>query len=915
MRSMKGVLIVGVSAFALLLGASSSAWADSNGSNGAFARINPGIDIEEPNGTVSGNTSADPGQTRPNLTTGSFNSASGIAQVQQNEGNGNSLNIATAVQVGVNIVGPVTASALVKSLVEDNTTSQTGGIRTNDVTNSFDNFSGVASVQQNNGDHNEMGIANAVQAAIGGATSSSAAATALSVVDDNGAFQSGGTRDNDITDSFDNADGVATVQQNNGSQNTINAANAVQATITGSGPASAMAVVFSEVGDEVGNRTNQNRGRRDNDVTDSFRGFDGVATVQQNNGDQNAISAANAVQVSIGGSGPSTSDANVELDTENNRANQRDGTRDNDVLRSFNDASGVATVQQNNGDHNTIGAATALHANLGGSGELTQTASTVGSTTFQRGDLDNTVQDRSSGIGRGSIRSNSIDPSFVAAQGIFTVQQNNGNANAIGASTAVAVNIGGSDPNNDDVDVSQVVDVVGTVRRNARVIDQHSTRDNDITSGSFNRSRGIVTVQQNNGDVNVMGVATAVNANIGLSESRVQNDVSQDVNVSGNKLGGGGSLDDDLALSFTRFVGQRSNNIKDSFNVGAAGMASVQQNNGSQNIMGIGNALQVNIDNRASSLDGNDDVISQTASSAGGSVQNSAAEFGTPIITDTAFPAHRENLITNSFQGYAGFASVQQNNGDNNVMGIANAIAMTLRSNDKIDDVDLSLAETDGTTRGNNATEGNTSFFHSGANRVNLINPSFNDFDGMVTVQQNNGSNNVINAANTVVANVENAGSPVDGAAGAVTNTATGVASVTGNNSSDHEFTDRVNRITSSFDSAAGIMTVQQNNGENNVMGASNAVAVEINNTTAGFGPATSMATLSATVSGNMTTVSVPEQPPGLENTISGSFISAAGIMVVQQNNGSNNAIQSAIVVTASLNPFNGGSGFLGNLR
>ncbi|MCH8275902.1 MAG: hypothetical protein IH851_14070, partial [Armatimonadetes bacterium] len=123
MRSMKGVLIVGVSAFALLLGASSSAWADSNGSNGAFARINPGIDIEEPNGTVSGNTSADPGQTRPNLTTGSFNSASGIAQVQQNEGNGNSLNIATAVQVGVNIVGPVTASAPVKSLVEDNPTS------------------------------------------------------------------------------------------------------------------------------------------------------------------------------------------------------------------------------------------------------------------------------------------------------------------------------------------------------------------------------------------------------------------------------------------------------------------------------------------------------------------------------------------------------------------------------------------------------------------------------------------------------------------------------------------------------------------------------------------------------------------------------------------------------------------------
>ena len=63
-------------------------------------------------------------------------------------------------------------------------------------------------------------------------------------------------------------------------------------------------------------------------------------------------------------------------------------------------------------------------------------------------------------------------------------------------------------------------------------------------------------------------------------------------------------------------------------------------------------------------------------------------------------------------------------------------------------------------------------------------------------------------------------------------------------------------------------MTVQQNNGDNNVMGASTAVAADIDTGTSGFGPAASSASLSATVTNNTTVTFAPAGNPGLLNTI-----------------------------------------------
>jgi hypothetical protein len=61
-----------------------------------------------------------------------------------------------------------------------------------------------------------------------------------------------------------------------------------------------------------------------------------------------------------------------------------------------------------------------------------------------------------------------------------------------------------------------------------------------------------------------------------------------------------------------------------------------------------------------------------------------------------------------------------------------------------------------------------------------------------------------------------------------------------------------------------------------------------------------SLAALGASVSGNTTVVNATSVNPGYRNTISASFLQAAGVFTVQQNNGSNNAIQSAISVVAN---------------
>jgi len=740
----------------------------------------------------------------------------------------------------------------------------------------------------------------------------------------------GQVRPNDITDSFIGASGVMHVQQNEGSANSINAAGAVHASINQGAPSTSGAVVYGRV---IENEASQNAGERTNDVTDSFTDASGIMTVQQNNGDHNEIGSAEAVQYDQAGNGDVGTVAVVHSETVGNFSDQRGGLRNNEILGGFNGASGVMTVQQNNGDHNAIGSAVAVYGANGAPdsyGNVEQEVDVFGVTADQQGSND-TVSSGSSGgqlSNQDNIRHNIIDPSFQNAQGIATVQQNNGNANAISAATSVVANVGGAEDLRDDTNVAadndlQNVSVDGEVWAADDVVNNVRPsgnwaldRDNNIADQSFDGFQGIATVQQNNGDVNVLGVGTAVGFNDGLSGYQMQNDVDQVVEVE-SLVFDPNSFDDDtggITENDVTFVqGDRNNNIADSFNNGAAGIVSVQQNNGSQNVMGIGNGVHANRGTTAETLDGTDDVGFQGAFALAdidtGYAEQTAGGVGGGIDV-----THRSNDIGNSFVGFEGVATIQQNNGDNNAMSVANAIAASIDSTDKFDDVGTiegSVAETEAYVNLSTATELDDDDVQndSGANRLNSINAgtgvgAFNGAAGVITVQQNNGSNNAMAAANTVTANIGTAVDQ-DDLAGAVNNSAIGLGESEGNSATNHPNSDRVNEIPGSFVGAQGIMTVQQNNGDNNVMGASTAVAADIDTEGAplsGFGPAASTASLNATVSGNTTVAYAPSGLPGLSNTInSGAFNNARGIMTVQQNNGSNNVIQSAIAVSANL--------------
>jgi len=102
------------------------------------------------------------------------------------------------------------------------------------------------------------------------------------------------------------------------------------------------------------------------------------------------------------------------------------------------------------------------------------------------------------------------------------------------------------------------------------------------------------------------------------------------------------------------------------------------------------------------------------------------------------------------------------------------------------------------------------------------------------------------------------------------------------------------NAIEGGFDGAAGVSIVQQNNGDNNLINAAVSV-VDLSETVSAIG-ASSSAIVNTIVSGNTSTFS--GSGIILSNIINGAFNGASGVMIVQQNNGHNNAIGAAVSVS-----------------
>jgi len=120
--------------------------------------------------------------------------------------------------------------------------------------------------------------------------------------------------------------------------------------------------------------------------------------------------------------------------------------------------------------------------------------------------------------------------------------------------------------------------------------------------------------------------------------------------------------------------------------------------------------------------------------------------------------------------------------------------------------------------------------------------------------------------------------------------------SVTGNTVSVTGPVTSTNSLNGGYDGATGVSVVQQNNGDNNMISAAVSVA-DLSETVPVLSISTS-ALVSTTVSGNSTSFDGGQAI--MSNVISGAFNGASGVMVVQQNNGHNNAISAAVSVSAT---------------
>jgi hypothetical protein len=387
------------------------------------------------------------------------------------------------------------------------------------------------------------------------------------------------------------------------------------------------------------------------------------------------------------------------------------------------------------------------------------------------------------------------------------------------------------------------------------------------------------------------------------------------------------------------WMSQRANDIggvdgTGAFTGGASGVAHVQQNNGSANGMENGTAIQGGIGAHIGFIKSKAKLDLNTSENK--SVVKGAEDIpgvpGTPdtliitkevdgedIITTTetipgqaAIPAvdkdfdDRLNTIGNgSFDEFNGIASVQQNNGDVNQMGISTAILSTTgtQEGDGYHAASVKGVTKAQTGKGYEAKDPewqsmgvfDDAILDQDSDVLNSISNAFNNASGIFQVQQNNGNGNAIGSATSVISTRDNWGSLYGGmdvngqVGGAPDDSAWGNAVVDVN-------VNRENSISEAFNGASGATTVQQNNGHSNFLGAATSIVVGIS------GPAMvgglTEATLANSVTGNAVQV---EQGDYYANNLASAFTGYAGIAQVQQNNGNANALASGVHVSVQV--------------
>ncbi|WP_119681195.1 hypothetical protein [Indioceanicola profundi] len=528
----------------------------------------------------------------------------------------------------------------------------------------------------------------------------------------------------------------------------------------------------SITGTTDGENANGAGGRRDNGFqSDAFRSSKGIIHAAQNNGSNNAMSTTDAIAVETVGSAAQTSSITAKVQTNTYLAGAG-ADRDNALANAATGAAGIVTLQQNNGDGNSVAAGNALFVKQSGTSEQTiRIGQEVGGDYSD--DLHNdgfSSSARDNVLGQGSLD---------GATGLLTVQQNNGDMNALAIQNALTVNdkAGALD---------QTLNTSNTVSSNWMWDETTAARTNSL-SGALTKAQGIITVQQNNGDGNAASIATAITADMDkehASSAQTVRSSNTVVDTRSDDYTGGTS------------TGVRSNSLTGAFS-GVQGIVTVDQNNGSNNATSISTAIAAGLkkDEKA----GKDGKASQSVIMTGvvdGSMSIEAS--------DGSKASERRNVTDGAFNAAdgapaRGILTLRQNNGDNNSMSTATAVA--------VGDMEQQTVRGSATVTGAIAEDGPS------VSRNNTLSNSFNKAEGIVSVQQNNGSNNVMGSA-VAIGVAQGASTPLAQTA-ALDATVAASESYSGAGGAGIVLSNRASNV---FNGAQGILTLQQNNGNNNAI-------------------------------------------------------------------------------------------------
>ena len=615
---------------------------------------------------------------------GSFNGAEGVTQVNQNSGANSLLQNATAVAY---VSTRIWEDHAVANATNSGTVGHNGSDRDDDsnnsssITGSFQGVRGATNVNQNSGNNSLLQNATAIAALIDcvcgpeGAHPLEALATASNggTVGGNGAWADDGSDSNTRIDgSFGRASGIVQVNQNAGANSALQNSTAlayIHSRISGD-----LAVATAVNGGTVVGNYSSRSDSSDTSATivSSFGDVRGAINVNQNSGDNSLLQNATAIAALINCGCEPTGNRTLEDEAiatalnrgqvvgSGNHAYTWGSNADASISGSFNDAQGVIQVNQNAGANSLLQNATAvasIDGKLGDQGGANDVANSV-ATAVNNG----LVQDNSS-YRVAASNDAAIAGSFNSTQGVVNVNQNVGDNSLLQNAAAIASLIDcncvtNHDPAQDIEEVSVIAQAVNDGRvigNDAQTYAYYHVGSNSgaSISDSFNRTQGVVQVNQNAGANSALQNSAA----IGHIRGRLEDDgsaVATAVAVSTNSgtVTGSGN-------SSIRVGSANTATISRSFN-SSRGVTNANQNAGDNSLLQNAAALAAVQYCGPNCLSADTKNLQAIAA---------ATNYGT-VRGNNAAASHSSAsaTISGSFQSYQGLANVNQNAGANSLL-------------------------------------------------------------------------------------------------------------------------------------------------------------------------------------------------------------------------------------------------------